>query len=75
MELRGAGELLGTRQHGLPDLRIAELGRDRKILRQARKDAFRLVALDPELKQPENVCIKRTLLTRYEGRSELLRVG
>ena len=46
MELRGAGELLGTRQHGLPDLRIAELGRDQKILRQARKDAFRLVALD-----------------------------
>ncbi len=75
MELRGAGELLGTRQHGLPDLRIAELGRDRKILRQARKDAFRLVALDPELKQPQNVCIRRTLLTRYEGRSELLRVG
>jgi ATP-dependent DNA helicase RecG len=75
MELRGPGELLGTRQHGLPDLRIAELGRDRKILRQARKDAFRLVALDPELKQPQNVCIKRTLLTRYEGRSELLRVG
>jgi ATP-dependent DNA helicase RecG len=75
MELRGPGELLGTRQHGLPDLRIADLGRDRKILRQARKDAFRLVALDPELKQPQNACIRRTLLTRYEGRSELLRVG
>jgi ATP-dependent DNA helicase RecG len=75
MELRGPGELLGTKQHGLPDLRIADPGRDRKILRQARKDAFRLVALDPELKQPQNVCIRRTLLTRYHGRSELLRVG
>jgi ATP-dependent DNA helicase RecG len=75
MELRGPGELLGTRQHGLPDLRIADIGRDRKILRQARKDAFRLVALDPELKQPQNMCIRQTLLTRYDGRSELMRVG
>jgi ATP-dependent DNA helicase RecG len=75
MEIRGPGEMLGTRQHGLPDLRIADIGRDRKILRQARKDAFRLVKLDPELKQPQNGCIKRTLLSRYRGRSELLRVG
>ncbi len=75
MELRGPGELLGTRQHGLPDLRIADLGRDRQVLIQARKDAFRLVELDPDLKQPQNECIKRTLLQRYHGRSELLRVG
>jgi len=75
MELRGPGELLGTKQHGLPDLRIADLVRDRKVLRQARKDAFRLVKLDPELKQPQNACIRRTLLARYHGRSELLRVG
>jgi ATP-dependent DNA helicase RecG len=75
MEIRGPGEMLGTRQHGLPDLRIADLGRDRKILRQARKDAFRLVKLDPELKQPQNGCIRRTLISRYHGRSELMRVG
>jgi ATP-dependent DNA helicase RecG len=75
MELRGPGEMLGTRQHGLPDLRVADLGRDRKVVRQARKDAFRLVKLDPELKQPQNGCIRRTLLARYRGRSELLRVG
>ncbi len=75
MELRGPGEMLGTRQHGLPDLRVADLGRDRNTLRQARKDAFRLVKLDPELKQPQNGCIRRTLLSRYHGRSELLRVG
>jgi ATP-dependent DNA helicase RecG len=75
MELRGPGELLGTRQHGLPDLRIADLTRDRKVLEQARRDAFRLVELDPELRQPQNECIKRTLLQRYRGRAELLRVG
>jgi ATP-dependent DNA helicase RecG len=75
MEIRGPGEMLGTRQHGLPDLRVADIGRDRKVLRQARKDAFRLVKLDPELKQPQNGCIRRTLLSRYQGRSELLRVG
>jgi ATP-dependent DNA helicase RecG len=75
LELRGPGEILGTRQHGLPDLRIADIVRDRDVLKQARRDAFRLVKLDPELAQPENGCVLKTLLRRYKGRSELLRVG
>jgi ATP-dependent DNA helicase RecG len=75
LELRGPGEILGTRQHGLPDLRVADILRDREVLARARADAFRLVELDPELKQPQNERVKNTLLVRYRGRSELLRVG
>jgi ATP-dependent DNA helicase RecG len=75
MELRGPGELLGTRQHGLPDLRIADIVRDRKLLAESRRDAFRLVEIDPELKQAQNECVRKALLDRYRGRSELLRVG
>ncbi|MBM3322681.1 hypothetical protein FJY69_04305 [candidate division WOR-3 bacterium] len=75
LELRGPGEILGTRQHGLPDLKVADIVRDREILSRARQDAFRLVELDPELKQPQNECIRRTLLSRYAGRAELARVG
>jgi len=40
LEIRGPGELFGTRQHGLPDLRVANLIADQKLLAQARIDAF-----------------------------------
>lgn len=39
LELRGAGELLGTRQSGLPEFRIGNLVRDQQILAKARKEA------------------------------------
>jgi ATP-dependent DNA helicase RecG len=75
LEMRGPGEMLGTRQHGLPDLRIADIVADRAVLRQARRDAFRLLRLDPELAQDANRRVKKALLNRYRGRSELMRVG
>ncbi len=50
--LRGPGELFGTRQHGLPPLRIADLLRDADVLDEARRDAQALVAADPGLAQP-----------------------
>ncbi len=43
LELRGPGELFGTRQAGLPDLRVASLVRDRELLEEARREAFALV--------------------------------
>lgn len=75
MELRGPGELLGTRQHGLPDLRVADIVRDGELLRRARRDAFRLVELDPGLELPGHRRVRTTLDERYHGREELLKVG
>ncbi|MBV8881705.1 MAG: ATP-dependent DNA helicase RecG, partial [Planctomycetaceae bacterium] len=49
LRLRGPGELLGTRQSGLPELKAARLIEDAKLLEQAREDAFALVARDPVL--------------------------
>lgn len=43
LRLRGPGEFLGTRQHGMPDLRVADLARDAAILKEAREDAFAAV--------------------------------
>ncbi len=51
---RGPGELTGTRQHGLPDVRMADLLAETAILAQARDDAFALIADDPELQRPEH---------------------
>ena len=53
-QLRGPGDLFGTKQHGLPPLRIADLLRDADVLEEARRDAQALVAADPGLARPEH---------------------
>ena len=55
--LRGPGDIFGTRQHGLPPLKIADLLRDRSPLEEARRDAEALVAADPGLSsEPHENC-------------------
>jgi len=61
LELRGPGDLMGTQQSGLLDLMIADLGKDGKILQQAREEAVAMLEMDPELNQPENQPIKSHL--------------
>lgn len=58
LELRGPGEILGTRQHGLPELRVADLATDRPLLEQARQEAQRLLAADPELERPDHAALR-----------------
>jgi len=53
LELRGPGEFFGTRQSGLPDMRLASLA-DMKLLEQAREQAQKLFESDPTLSAPEN---------------------
>ncbi|MEO0145612.1 MAG: ATP-dependent DNA helicase RecG [candidate division WOR-3 bacterium] len=52
LRLRGPGELMGTRQHGIPEFRIADLMRDIKIIRAAREDALRLLREGDPLSDP-----------------------
>jgi ATP-dependent DNA helicase RecG len=66
--LRGPGNVLGTRQHGLPPLRIADLVRDAEIVEEARLAARALVEGDPELADPEHARLQRMAIVRY-GRS------
>lgn len=53
LRLRGPGEFYGTRQHGLPDLKIGDLIRDIRIMEDARAEAAKLLALDPCLEKAE----------------------
>lgn len=73
--LRGPGDLLGTRQHGLPPLRIADPLRDQAVLDEARRDAQQFVAADPGLARPEHARLRRMLLRRYGEVLELGDVG
>jgi ATP-dependent DNA helicase RecG len=74
-QLRGPGDLLGTQQHGLPPLRIADLRRDQAVLEEARRAAQQLFAADPGLKHPDHQRLRRQMLTRYGNALELGDVG
>jgi ATP-dependent DNA helicase RecG len=75
LALRGPGDFFGTRQSGLPELRIADLVRDAAVLPVARADALAIVAADPELRSPEHAGLRRTLLGRWRGKLGLAAVG
>jgi ATP-dependent DNA helicase RecG len=74
-ELRGPGELFGTRQHGMPPFRIADLTRDQSLLQEARQDAHQLITADPGLSQPEHARLRAMVLRRYGKVLELGDVG
>ena len=75
LKLRGPGEFLGTRQHGLPGLRIADVIRDAALLWTARKAAFHVVARDHHLRQPEHRMIRDMLARQYADVATFIEVG
>ncbi|MGH3441942.1 MAG: ATP-dependent DNA helicase RecG [Nitriliruptorales bacterium] len=72
LELRGAGELFGARQSGMPDLKLVKLGRDTTLIAETREAARELVADDPELRRPEFAALRSEVLRRYRGGLEQL---
>ncbi len=65
LRLRGPGEMFSTRQHGLPDLKIANIVDDFDLLVMARKNAFELVSQDPMLIKAEHKNIRQALLAKF----------
>jgi len=65
LRLRGPGEMFSTRQHGLPDLKIANIMDDFDLLVMARKNAFEMVSQDPMLTRAEHKNIRRALLAKF----------
>ena len=59
LAIRGEGTLFGSRQSGLPDLKVAKLLRDIDVLIEARREAFALVAGDPTLKRADHRPLRR----------------
>jgi ATP-dependent DNA helicase RecG len=65
LELRGAGDVLGTRQHGLPEFRVARLPEDNELLVRARDRADAILLADPRLEQAEHALLREAVVTRF----------
>jgi ATP-dependent DNA helicase RecG len=62
LRLRGPGDLMGTQQSGVLQLKIANIVKDRAILESARHTAHRILNADPNLSQSEHFNVRETLL-------------
>ena len=65
LQLRGPGQFFGTRQHGLPEFRIADLYRDLAVLKEVQATLDRLLQEDPMLEAPENRCVVPGIRSRF----------
>jgi ATP-dependent DNA helicase RecG len=75
LERRGPGDFAGTRQHGLPALRVADLWRDQDLLVHARAHAIEIVRLDPDLARPEHRAVRAHLDAHWNDRAALAEIG
>jgi ATP-dependent DNA helicase RecG len=65
LELRGAGDVLGTRQHGLPVFKVARLPEDVELLVRARDRADEILVDDPRLERPEHALLREAVVSRF----------
>jgi len=66
LKLRGPGEFFSSKQHGYPKMKIADLIRDRKILKEADKAAQNLLKKDPHLRKKNHEAVRKNLLKNYK---------
>jgi ATP-dependent DNA helicase RecG len=75
MQLRGHGDLSGTQQSGIVNLRIADITKDGAILEAARKSAIDLLLTDPDLSRPENSIAASVLASKKAGKKDWSRIS
>ena len=61
LRLRGPGDFFGSRQHGLPEMHVADLGADVNVLQKAQQEATLLLANDPALAAPERAALRESV--------------
>ncbi len=71
LRLRGPGDFFGKRQHGLPQLKVADFAADMELLKEAREAAQALVAADPELKRPAHRLLRKKVRELFQDNAEL----
>ena len=75
LQLRGPGEFFGTRQHGLPEFKLADVTNEMELLQRAKEDALALLAQDPKLGRPEHRALRAALAKQFAGTLDLAQIG
>lgn len=75
LRMRGPGDIMGTQQSGILDLKIADLARDNQILNAARICASELLDEDPDLTNKKNFIVRRELLAHMKKRTNWSRIS
>ncbi len=71
LELRGTGEFFGTKQHGLPEFKIANLFQDMPILKMAQSVAIQVLEKDANLEKKENELLQKIVKEKLGTRIEI----
>jgi len=75
MKLRGPGDITGTQQSGLMQMRIADITKDGEILAMARQKAIEILEADTDLTTPENKVLRDELMRRNKNKSVWARIS
>ncbi len=67
LELRGSGEFFGTKQHGLPEFKIANLFEDMPMLKKVQSVAIKIISEDSELKEEKNLRLRKIIDKKLEN--------
>jgi ATP-dependent DNA helicase RecG len=75
LQLRGPGEFFGTRQHGLPEFKLADITSEMELLHQAKEDALALLTDDPKLTKPVHQHLRAALVKQVGESLALAQIG
>ena len=70
LRLRGPGDFFGSRQHGLPDMHVADLGADSNVLKRAQDEAAAILKADPKLKSAENAPLRERIEKLFSANAD-----
>jgi ATP-dependent DNA helicase RecG len=73
LKLRGPGEFFGTRQHGLPEFKLADITAEIELLHEAKEDALEMLAADPRLDRHAE--LKKALVAQFGETLQLAQIG
>ena len=71
LELRGSGDFFGTAQHGVPELKIANLFENIRELKEIQELASQIISYDPNLEQEKNLRLKNLIEDKFTSRIEI----